>query len=170
MASKKMTRNIINILALNEVGALARIISVFGRRGFNIETVTASPTQNPKITRITIVITATEETMQQVLAQVEKVELVQKVYPLSENSVYRELLLIRVEAGEAERTHIMEIVDTYRGKIIDLSVDSMVIELTGSPAKISAFIEVIGANHMIAEVSRTGATGIEAAGRSLSSL
>lgn len=170
MSKKELKREVISCLVQNQTGVLARIISVFGRRGFNIETMTASPTNDPDITRITIILTATEETMEQVLAQVEKVETVKEVFPLGENTLYRELLLLKAKANQEERHKIKEIVDIYRGKIIDLSQDSVIVELTGSPNKIDAFIDVMNDSHTIIEVCRTGATGIEATGRTLSAV
>ena len=169
MKKQELKRKIVIVLALNQVGALSRIISVFGRRGFNMESVTASPTNDPAITRVSIVAMATEETMDQVIAQVEKIELVKAVYPLGQNTLYRELLLLKVKAGERERIAIKELVDVYRGRIIDLSKESMIIELTGSPVKISAFIALLS-NFEIVEVSRTGTTGIEASGRTFSAI
>ena len=164
MKSEELKRKIIVILAKNQVGALARIISVFGRRGFNIESVTASPSNYPGLTRITIVITATESAMDQVLAQVEKVELVEKVFTPGENTLYRELLLIKINASGEERERAMSVINVYRGRVVDLTSESMVIEVTGSPQKIAGFIDIMSEFDVV-EICRTGATGIEVPGR-----
>ena len=134
---------------------------MFGRRGFNIDSLTVSATNDPNLSRITIVFSATEQSMQQIITQTEKLEVVKDVFLLNrENSLYRELLLIKVNAGEAERTGIKEIVDIYRGKIVDLSRGSMIIELTGTPEKLDGFLDVMEV-YDITEVCRTGITGIE---------
>ena len=102
--------------------------------------------------------------MQQIITQTEKLEVVKSIYILNrENSLYRELLLLKVKAGEKKRTPIKEIVDIYRGKIVDLSKDSMIIELTGTPEKLDGFMDVME-DYEITEVCRTGITGIESNG------
>ena len=164
MKKEELKRHIIVILALNQVGALARIISVFGRRSFNIETITASPSNYPGLTRITIIITATDSAMDQVLAQVEKVELVKKVFTPGENTLYRELLLLKINAKGEDRERAMSVINVYRGRVVDLTSESMVIEVTGSPQKIGGFIDIMNEFDVV-EICRTGATGIEVPGR-----
>ena len=158
---KPLRKEIVSVLVKNQANVLTRVVSMFGRRGFNIDSLTVSATNDPNLSRITIVFNATEQSMQQIITQTEKLEVVQDIFVLNrENSLYRELLLIKVNAGDEERTGIKEIVDIYRAKIVDLSRESMIIELTGSPEKLNAFLDVMSI-YDIAEVCRTGITGIE---------
>ncbi|MCI6012438.1 MAG: acetolactate synthase small subunit [Firmicutes bacterium] len=158
---KPLKKEIVSVLVVNQANVLTRVVSMFGRRGFNIDSLTVSATNDPNLSRITIVFSATEQSMQQIITQTEKLEVVKDVFLLNrENSLYRELLLVKVSAGEAERTGIKEIVDIYRGKIVDLSRGSMIIELTGTPEKLDGFLDVME-SYEITEVCRTGITGIE---------
>ncbi|MBQ8563700.1 MAG: acetolactate synthase small subunit [Firmicutes bacterium] len=158
---KPLKKEIVSVLVDNQANVLARVVSMFGRRGFNIESLTVSATNDPTLSRITIVFSATEQSMQQIITQTEKLEVVKSVYVLNrENSLYRELLLIKVNNDDSQRTGIKEIVDIYRGKIVDLSRGSMIIELTGTPEKLDGFLDVMSV-YDIVEVCRTGITGIE---------
>ena len=158
---KPLKKEIVSVLVDNQANVLSRVVSMFGRRGFNIESLTVSATNDPTLSRITIVFSATEQSMQQIITQTEKLEVVKSVYVLNrENSLYRELLLIKVNNDDSQRTGIKEIVDIYRGKIVDLSRGSMIIELTGTPEKLDGFLDVMSV-YDIVEVCRTGITGIE---------
>lgn len=162
---RPLKKEIVSVLVLNQANVLTRVVSLFGRRGFNIDSLTVSETNDPGLSRITIVFSATEQSMQQIITQTEKLEVVKSIFILNkENSLYRELLLLKVNATENERTVIKEMVDIYRGKIVDLSRDSMIIELTGTPEKIDGFMDVMSV-HDIVEVCRTGITGIESNAR-----
>lgn len=156
-----MKQEIVSVLVDNQANVLTRVISMFGRRGFNIDSLTVSPTNDPGLSRITIAFTATEQSMQQIITQTEKLEVVKSVMLLDKrNSLYRELLLLKVSAGAEERPSIKEVVDIYRAKIVDLTKTGMIIELTGTPEKLNAFMDVIG-DYEITEVCRTGVAGIE---------
>lgn len=156
-----MKQEIVSVLVDNQANVLTRVISMFGRRGFNIDSLTVSPTNDPDLSRITIAFTATEQSMQQIITQTEKLEVVKSVMLLDKrNSLYRELLLLKVSAGAEERSSIKEVVDIYRDKIVDLTKTGMIIELTGTPEKLNAFMDVIG-DYEITEVCRTGVAGIE---------
>ncbi|MBQ1489775.1 MAG: acetolactate synthase small subunit [Eubacterium sp.] len=159
---KPFKKEIVSLFVQNRANTLSRIANMFGRRGFNIENITASPTSDPALTRITIVFSATEQSMQQIITQTEKLECVEKIFLLNrENAIYRELLLVKVNVTEqAERSAIKEIVDIFRGRILDLSTDSMIVELTGSPEKVDGFLDVIY-EHDVAEICRTGVAGLE---------
>jgi acetolactate synthase-1/3 small subunit len=158
---KPLKQEIVSVLVKNQANVLTRVVSMFGRRGFNIDSLTVSTTNDPSLSRITIVFSATEQSMQQIITQTQKLEVVEEVQILNrENSLYRELLLLRVEADKTERSEVKEIVDIFRGKIIDLSTDSLVVELTGTPEKINGFIDVMQ-DYKITHVTRTGVTGIE---------
>lgn len=158
---KPLKKEIVSVLVDNQANVLTRVVSLFGRRGFNIDSLTVSATNDPNLSRITIVFSATEQKMQQILTQTEKLEVVKSIYVLNrENSLYRELLLIKIEADQEQRSKIKEIIDIFRGKIVDLSRESLIIELTGTPEKLDGFMDVIQ-DYKIAEVCRTGITGIE---------
>ncbi len=158
---RTLKKEIVSIMVDNRANVLTRVVSMFGRRGFNIDSLTVSATNDPSLSRITIVFSATEMSMQQIITQTEKLEEVKSIYVLNrENSLYRELLLVKVRNDDSQRTGIKEIVDVYRGKIVDLSRGSMIIELTGTPEKLDGFLDVMSV-YDIAEVCRTGITGIE---------
>jgi acetolactate synthase-1/3 small subunit len=162
---RPLKQEIVSVLVLNQANVLTRVISMFGRRGFNIDSLTVSTTRNPELSRITIVFSATEQSMQQIITQTEKLEVVKEVNILTrENSLYRELLLIKVNTdSREERSAVKEINDIYRGKIVDLSRDSMIIELTGSPEKLNGFLDVMS-DYEVTDMCRTGITGIEGLG------
>lgn len=157
---KTIKREVISILVDNHYNVLSRVVSLFGRRGFNIESLTVSATNNPEISRVTVVFNGTEQSLQQIINQTEKLEVVRDIFTLeSENSLYRELLLAKIECDKHDRSALKEIVDIYRGKIVDLHKDSIIVELTGTPEKLDAFMEMINC-YNIAEICRTGITGI----------
>ena len=159
---KEVVKQVVCIIVDNQPNVLARIASLIGRRNFNISTITASETNLPGITRITVVVSGDDENvLHQIIAQTEKLEVVRKAYLLDmSSSLYRELLLIKIKADKETRSAIREIVEIYRAKIIDLSKSSMIIELTGSPEKIDGFMDMVTC-YEIVEVCRTGVTGIE---------
>ena len=156
-----MKREVVSIYVDNKANVLSRVVSLYGRRGFNIDSLTVSATNNPDVSRITIVFTGDTITVQQIVSQTEKLEVVRGIKLLDKKeSFFRELLMIKINAGKEQRSEIKEIVDIYRGKIVDLSKDSLIVELTGTPEKINGFMEVM-ADYDIAEVCRTGVTAIE---------
>ena len=157
---KTIKREVISILVDNHYNVLSRVVSLFGRRGYNIESLTVSATNNPEISRVTIVFNGTEQSLHQIITQTEKLEVVRDIFTLDiENSLYRELLLAKIECDKHDRSALKEIVDIYRGKIVDLHKDSIIVELTGTPEKLDAFMEMINC-YEIAEICRTGITGI----------
>lgn len=160
-AKKAVNRTVICLMVDNQPNVLARVSSLIGRRSFNISTITASETNLAGITKITLAVSGEDENvLYQIITQLEKLEPVREVYVLeSGNSVYRELLLIKVRANKQERTELHEITEIYRGKVIGLTKDSMVMELTGSPNKIDGFMRMLK-EYDILEVSRTGVTGM----------
>ena len=158
---RPMRQEIISVLVQNRANVLTRVISLYGRRGFNIDSLTVSPTNNPDLSRITIAFTAIEKSMQQIITQTEKLEVVESVMLMDkDNSFYRELLLLRVSTPNGDRTRVKEIVDIYRAKIVALHKESMIIELTGTPEKLNAFLKMLE-DFDVTEVCRTGVTGIE---------
>lgn len=153
-------KEVISILVDNQSNVLTRIVSLFGRRGFNIDSLTVSTTNDKDISRITIVFNGTDQSLYQIMTQTKKLEVVKDIFTLdSSNSLYRELLLVKIKTDKTERTSLKEIVDIYRGKIIDLCKDSMIVELTGAPEKLDGFMNMIDCYDVV-EVCRTGITGI----------
>lgn len=157
---KQMRKEVISILVDNQANVLTRVISLFGRRGFNIDSLTVSTTNDPTLSRITIVFSGTAQSLNQILTQTAKLEVVRKIFTLDpKKSIYRELLLLKVNADKNDRSAIKEIVEIYRGKIVDLSKTSLIIELTGASSKIDGFMDMMSC-YDISEVCRTGVTGI----------
>lgn len=156
----KEKREIVSILVDNRANVLTRVTNLFGRRGYNIDSLTVSATNNPDISRITIVFSCTDQSLPQIIAQTEKLENVRSIFILEHNnSLYRELLLVKVRASHAERAELKEFIEIYRGKIVDLSPSSIIIELTGSPEKLDGFLDML-TDYQIMDICRTGITGI----------
>ena len=155
-----MQKRVFQLLADNTSGVLSRISGLFSRRGYNIESITAGYTANPKYSRITIVTSGDDEILDQIEKQVAKLVDVVDVKVLEpDSSVYRELVLIKVRANHENRRNIIEISNLFRTRIIDTSPDSLIIELTGETGKIDAFITMLG-DFEILEIARTGITGL----------
>ena len=137
-------RRVISLLVDNQSGVLARVSSLFCRRGFNIDSLTVSATNDPAVSRITVTITSDEKALSQLILQTERLEVTRQVFVLDhENSLERELLLLKVAADVHNRSELREIASIYKAKIIDLSPDSMVLELTGRPEKVDAFLKIL---------------------------
>ena len=159
-----MEREVISILVDNHAGVLTRVSSMFGRRGFNIDSLTVSATSNPAISRITVVVRADEDSLEQIIKQTARLEETRDIFVLKrENSLFRELLLVKGAADENTRSQIREIAGIYKAKIIDLSIGSMVMELTGEPEKIDAFLKILS-TYRILVMCRTGITALERGG------
>ncbi len=155
-----MSRHIISVLVENEAGALSRIAGLFSARGYNIETLTVAPTEDASMSRMTIVTTGSEDVVEQITKQLNKLIEVVKVIDLSEaEHIERELMLIKVRAGQKEREDMKRMADIFRGRVIDVSDNTYTIELTGSGAKLDAFIKSLDQGSII-ETVRTGASGI----------
>ena len=157
---------VFSMLVTNEAGVAARLTSLYARRGYNIDSFTASPTNDPKLTRITLVLTGDDRKFNQIFTQTAKQEFVKSISLMEENDLYRELLLLKIKATKKERTEIKEIVDIFRGKIVDLSKKSLVVEVTGNSSKIDGFMNMINCYELI-DVCRTGVTGIRRGDRGL---
>lgn len=158
-------RKVISLLVDNQSGVLARVSNLFCRRGFNIDSLTVSATNDPAISRITITTSGSEKELRQLLLQTERLEVTRQVFVLeNSNTMQRELLLLKVAAPTALRAELREIASIYNAKIIDLSPDSMVFELTGKPQKIDAFLAMFG-EYTILEQCRTGVTALERGGK-----
>ncbi|MFR2966428.1 MAG: acetolactate synthase small subunit [Anaerovoracaceae bacterium] len=139
-----MKKEVVSIYVDNKANVLSRVVSLYGRRGFNIDSLTVSATNDPGISRITIVFEGDYLTLHQIVAQTEKLEVVRSIKTLDrKKSFFRELLMIKVKADKSIRSEVKEIVDIYRAKIINLTTEEMVLELTGAPEKLDAFLDLI---------------------------
>ena len=144
-----MPREVLSILVDNHSGVLTRVASLFGRRGFNIDSLTVSATDDPAISRITIVVHDDAKVLEQIIKQTARLEETREIFPLdTAHSLLRELLLVKVEAGEENRSAIREIANIYKAKIIDLSIGSMAVSYTHLtlPTIYSVEISVVAAS------------------------
>lgn len=155
-----MQKKVFQLLVDNTSGVLSRISGLFSRRGYNIESITAGVTADPRITRITIVTSGDDDILDQIEKQVAKLVDIRDIRELKpEESVYRELALIKVRATVEQRQGVISVVDIFRAKIIDVAPDSMIIELTGNQSKIEAFLNLLN-GYEILELARTGIAGL----------
>ena len=155
-----MQKKVFQILVDNTSGVLSRISGLFSRRGYNIESITAGVTADPRFTRITIVASGDDEILEQIEKQVRKLVDVRNIRELApEESVYRELVLIKVKATAEQRQSIISLADVFRAKIIDVAKESLIIELTGDQSKIDAFIALLE-GYEVLELARTGIAGL----------
>jgi len=160
-------RHIISILLENEAGALSRVSGLFSARGYNIESLAVAPTEDPTLSRLTLVTRGSDEVIEQITKQLNKLVDVVKLIDLTEGThIEREMLLIKVSATGTMREEVKRLVDIFRGHIIDVTDTTYVIELTGTGDKLDAFIDALrGAG--ILEVVRSGVSGIARGERSL---
>ncbi|NLJ96435.1 MAG: acetolactate synthase small subunit [Clostridiales bacterium] len=155
-----MRRMVLSILVENTAGVLSRVAGLFSRRGYNIDSLTVGETQNPAISRMTVMVHGDDQILEQIEKQLQKLEDVIEIKELSpEESVTRELILVKVRAVGEERQAIISIADIFRAKIVDVALDSLMIELTGNQDKINAFIKLLEP-YTIMELGRTGITGL----------
>ena len=153
-------RHILSILVENEAGALSRVAGLFSARGYNIETLTVAPTEDATLSRMTIVTTGSDEIVEQITKQLNKLVDVVKVVDLSEGKhIERELMLVKVRAAGKDREEVKRTADIFRGRILDITEKSYTIELTGTTEKLDAFLQSIEPG-VILETVRTGASGI----------
>ena len=155
-----MKKRVLSILVDNTAGVLSRVAGMFSRRGYNIDSLTVGVTADPKYSRMTVVCSGDELILDQITKQLEKLVDVLHIKVLkSGNRVNRELVLIKVKADSKQRKEIIQLVDVFRANIVDISKDSVIIELTGGPNKLGAFVELLE-GHEILELARTGMTGL----------
>ena len=156
-----MARYVLSVLVRNSSGVLTRVSGLFSRRGFNIDSLTVGRTENSEISRMTIALNGGLDELEQFTKQLNKLEDVLRVLSLKpENSVYRELVLIKVKADAEQRASINEIVKIFRSKIVDISPETLTIELTGDESKINAHIKLLE-EYEIKELVRTGVCALE---------
>jgi len=154
-------RHIIAILIENEAGALSRVVGLFSARAYNIESLTVAPTEDASLSRITIVAIGTDQIIEQITKQLNKLVDVVKLLDLSDGPhIEREMVLVKVKAATmAQREDIKRLADIFRGHIIDVTTSTYTIELTGSGRKVDSFIDAL-AEHKILETVRSGVSGI----------
>lgn len=149
-------QRVLSVLVENESGVLTRIAGLFSRRGFNIESLTVGPTENPAYARMTITVNANNFAIEQITKQLHKLINVIKITDLTETSfVDRELALIKVSSNTSTRSEIIQIADLFRGRIVDVAEDILIIEVTGDQGKINAIVHLLN-KFGIKEIARTG--------------
>ncbi len=161
-------RHIISILMENEAGALSRVAGLFSARGYNIESLTVAPTEDASLSRMTLVTRGSDEIIEQITKQLNKLVDVVKLMDLTEGPhIEREMMLmkVRAEAGE-QREEIKRLVDIFRGRIIDVTDRTYTLEMTGSAGKLDAFIQALGGCSIL-ETVRSGISGISRGEKSL---
>ncbi len=153
-------RHIISILLENEAGALSRVAGLFSARGYNIEALTVAPTEDPTLSRMTLVTTGSEEVIEQIKKQLNKLVDTVKLQDLSDGPhIEREMMMVKAQAVKEGREELKRLTDIFRARIIDVSDTSYVIELTGSAYKLDAFLAAVPED-LITEVVRSGPSGI----------
>ncbi len=153
-------RHIISILLENESGALSRVAGLFSARGYNIEALTVAPTEDPTLSRMTLVTTGSEEVIEQIKKQLNKLVDTVKLQDLSDGPhIEREMMMVKVRAEKDGREELKRLSDIFRANIIDVTETSYVIELTGSSRKLDAFLSATPED-LITEVVRSGPSGI----------
>ena len=156
------------ILVNNRSGVLMRVVALFSRRGYNIDSLSVGETEDPKTSRITIVVTGDRQIVEQIIRQVEKLVDVRKVYEMAPGrSLQRELVLVKLRSDADTRSQITDIAEIFKAKIIDVTPTTMTMQLTGSLDKLEAFLS-LAEPYGIVELVRTGITALERGSRALS--
>ncbi|MEN1762204.1 acetolactate synthase small subunit [Anoxynatronum sibiricum] len=155
-----MNKHVLSLLVEDQPGVTSRISGLFTRRGYNIESFSSGSTELPGMTRITLVVNGDKEVLEQIQKQLNKLIDVVSIKELKpEESVYRELALIKVSTTDANRASVLEVADIFRGKVIDVATDCVILEVTGDYQKLEAFIDLMKP-HGIREIVRTGLTAL----------
>ena len=155
-----MNKKVLSVLVDNTSGVLNRIAGLFSRRGYNIDSLTVGETENPLYSRLPIVVTGDDAILEQIIKQITKLEDVKRVDVLeASNSVTRELILVKIKVDAAQRQQVMAMTEIFRANIVDVAKDSVMIEITGSQSKLSAFLSLLE-DYQILELVRTGITGL----------
>ena len=153
-------RHTLGVLVENHFGVLTRVAGLFGRRGFNIDSLAVGPTEDPSVSRMTIRVDGDGRVCDQLVRQMNKLVDVISVQALPEEAtVSRELALIKVRSDHGNRAQIMQIVDVFRGQVVDVGKDALMVEITGDGAKVGALLDVL-ADYGVLEVARTGTVAL----------
>jgi acetolactate synthase I/III small subunit len=164
-----MTRHTLSVLVENKPGVLARVAGLFSRRGFNIDSLAVGPTEHAEVSRMTILVSVEDLPLEQVTKQLNKLVNVIKIVELDPaQSVQRELLLVKVRADTAQRGHVLELVEMFRCRVVDVSADSLTIEATGTVDKLDALIKVLDP-FGIRELVQSGMVAVGRGPRSITS-
>ena len=162
-------RHILSLLMENEAGALSRVSGLFSARAYNIESLTVAPTEDPTVSRMTVVTSGSDQIIEQISKQLNKLVDVIKVVDLNEyRHIERELMLIKLTAQKDHRDEAKRMVEIFRGRIIDVTENTYTIEMTGTGEKLDAFIEALD-DSMILEVVRSGVSGISRGDKAIQS-
>jgi acetolactate synthase-1/3 small subunit len=162
-----VSRHTLSVLVENKPGVLARVSALFSRRGFNIDSLAVGPTEHSDVSRMTIVVNVEDLPLEQVTKQLNKLVNVLKVVELeSDSAIQRELLLVKVKAEQATRTQVLEIVQVFRAKVVDVAPDAVTIEVTGTADKLDAFIRVLEP-YGIRELVQSGVVAVGRGARSI---
>ena len=163
-----MTRHTLSVLVENKPGVLARIAGLFSRRGFNIDSLAVGPTEHPEVSRMTIVVNVESSPLEQVTKQLNKLVEVIKVVELdADYSVNRELLLVKVKADASSRGQVLELVQLFRAKVVDVATDAVTIQITGNAGKIGDLLRVLEP-FGVREIVQSGMVAIGRGSRSIS--
>ena len=155
-----MNKKVLSVLVDNTSGVLNRVAGLFSRRGYNIDSLTVGETENPKYSRMTIVVTGDDDILEQIVKQITKLEDVRRVDVLEpSDSVTRELILVKIKAEPAQRQQVISITEIFRANIVDVAKDSLMIEITGSQSKLKAFLSLVE-DYEILELVSSGITGL----------
>lgn len=155
-----MRKQVYSLLVHNNPGVLSRISGLFSRRGYSIDSITAGTTADPRFTRITVVSSGDDLILSQIEKQVRKLEDVAEIKLLqADESVFRELIMVKIRANASQRTEVISVADIFRAKIVDVEKESLMVELTGNQSKLEAFLELLD-GYEILELARTGITGL----------
>lgn len=165
-----MRKQVYSLLVDNNPGVLSRIAGLFSRRGYSIDSITSGTTTDTSYTRITVVATGDEVILSQIEKQVRKLEDVREIKVLKDGeSVFRELVMVKIRANAQQRTELNSIVDIFRAKIVDVEKESLIVELTGDQSKLEAFLNLLD-GYEILELARTGITGLSRGSRDITFL
>lgn len=156
-----MDKYVLSILVKNHFGVLRRVSSLFSRRGYNIDSLSVGETEDPAISRITVVVCGDEYIVEQITKQVSKlIEVIAVKHLTSDASVFRELALVRVQCSAELRSEILEVINIFRARVVDVNDKSLIAEVTGDSGKVNALIKSL-APYTVLELVRTGLTAIE---------
>lgn len=165
-----MRKQVFSLLVDNNPGVLSRIAGLFSRRGYSIDSITSGTTTDTAFTRITVVAAGDEVILSQIEKQVRKLEDVHEIKVLKDGeSVFRELIMVKIRADAQQRTELNSIVDIFRAKIVDVEKESLIVELTGDQSKLNAFMNLLD-GYEILELARTGITGLSRGSRDVTLL
>ncbi len=162
-----MRHAVFSMLVENSAGVLSRVAGLFSRRGYNIDSLTVGETTDPKLSRMTVTVTGDDDVLEQIEKQVSKLIDVKEIIELpAEASVCRELVLVKIECDALRRQEVITLSNVFRANIVDVAMESIIVELTGAQSKLNAFIDLLG-SFKITELARTGITGLARGAASL---